>query len=168
MAVEISRQFSTSWSTVDATAPTARHPLLPSGAVVERGTDGACGWNAAAVALQCLSEHVQPETLLPKAAGLGKGLRATIKKRVASGKFGGKYLKDWKPDLTATEHTGAGKPATTFQAWADSSARPGKFVDGLCLSAMARRLQRRIVLVDHAFTAAEVLHAFGPGTQAEI
>eukprot|EP00969_Alexandrium_andersonii_P262076 11585999-Alexandrium_andersonii.AAC.1 len=33
---------------------------------------------------------------------------------------------------------------------------------------MARQLQRRIVLVGHAFTAAEALHSRGPGIQAEI
>eukprot|EP00969_Alexandrium_andersonii_P256552 11341970-Alexandrium_andersonii.AAC.1 len=33
---------------------------------------------------------------------------------------------------------------------------------------MARRLQRRIVLVGRAFTSSEALHAFGPGTRAEI
>eukprot|EP00969_Alexandrium_andersonii_P192976 8524134-Alexandrium_andersonii.AAC.1 len=33
---------------------------------------------------------------------------------------------------------------------------------------MARRLQRRIVLVDRAFTPSEALHAFGPGVHAEI
>eukprot|EP00969_Alexandrium_andersonii_P251039 11095272-Alexandrium_andersonii.AAC.1 len=48
MAVGISRQFSTSWGTLSASTPVVRHPLLPGVAVVECGTDGACGWNAVA------------------------------------------------------------------------------------------------------------------------
>eukprot|EP00969_Alexandrium_andersonii_P221547 9785229-Alexandrium_andersonii.AAC.1 len=119
MAVEISRQFGTSWSTVSADHPTVRRPLLPGVVVVECGTDGACGWNAVAVALQCLDKHVQPESLLPDAAGLGRGLRTAAQAHVVSGKFGDKHLKEWKP-----ERTEAGKPATASQE-CGSSLWPG-------------------------------------------
>eukprot|EP00969_Alexandrium_andersonii_P180407 7973597-Alexandrium_andersonii.AAC.1 len=64
MAVEIGRQFGSSWATINKDALVVRHPLLPGVAVVECGTDGACGWNAVAAALQCLVNHAQPERLL--------------------------------------------------------------------------------------------------------
>eukprot|EP00975_Prorocentrum_lima_P002678 590875-Prorocentrum_lima.AAC.1 len=77
---------------------------------------------------------------------LGKGLRFSIKSHVVSEQFGRKYRSAWKVDDTATEETEGGAVPTSFEEWVESLARPGKYVDGLCLTAMARRLQRRIVL----------------------
>eukprot|EP00969_Alexandrium_andersonii_P148974 6587320-Alexandrium_andersonii.AAC.1 len=84
MAVEISRQFGTSWETIGSAHPVVRHSLLPGVAVLECGTDGACGWNAVAVALQSHLTHAQPETFLAKADDLGKVLRISIKAHVVS------------------------------------------------------------------------------------
>eukprot|EP00969_Alexandrium_andersonii_P292543 12929747-Alexandrium_andersonii.AAC.1 len=48
MAVEVGRQFGTSWAAISKDAPVVRHPLLSGVVVVECGSDGACGWNAVA------------------------------------------------------------------------------------------------------------------------
>eukprot|EP00969_Alexandrium_andersonii_P002503 108902-Alexandrium_andersonii.AAC.1 len=61
-----------------------------------------------------------------------------------------------------------GAPASTFQEWAASLLRPGKYVDGLVLQAMARGTQRSILLVDSAFAPGEALYAFGAGERPEI
>eukprot|EP00969_Alexandrium_andersonii_P368803 15473723-Alexandrium_andersonii.AAC.1 len=68
----ISRQFSTSRSTLSASIPVVRHSSLPGLAVVECGTAGACGWNAVAVALQCHMKHAPPGRLLATASVLGQ------------------------------------------------------------------------------------------------
>eukprot|EP00969_Alexandrium_andersonii_P290641 12846147-Alexandrium_andersonii.AAC.1 len=45
---EIQRQFATLWHTLEAQFPSAHLPALPGLVFTERGTNGACGWNAVA------------------------------------------------------------------------------------------------------------------------
>eukprot|EP00969_Alexandrium_andersonii_P131344 5807939-Alexandrium_andersonii.AAC.1 len=78
-----------------------------------------------------------------------------------------KYSRAWQPSATATADQEGGPPPTSFDEWAASLTRPGKYVDALSLQAIARRCQRTIALVDRAFTAREVVHVFGARTRPD-
>eukprot|EP00969_Alexandrium_andersonii_P194810 8605089-Alexandrium_andersonii.AAC.1 len=58
---------------------------------------------------------------------------------------------------------GGGSAPTNFAEWAEAIARPGRWLDSLAVLAAARRVMRRVAIVQHPFSKKEVVATLGPG-----
>eukprot|EP00969_Alexandrium_andersonii_P211712 9350529-Alexandrium_andersonii.AAC.1 len=123
-------------------------------------------WNSLAVGLQLASTGRSPEDILPSAGRLAISLRALAQVHVRGPNFQALCQKAWAYGPDATEETEDGPVPETYGQWVATLTRKRKWIDGLSIMAVARRMGQRVNLAHNPFGQDECVYSFGSGDEA--